>query len=89
MDTAPSQRTERVHAASADQTPLRIRGGGSKDLAAWWRRGDGAAWHNCTFVVLDADWRGAVGGVSSTKSVARADDKQAFKTLRAWAIEGC
>ncbi|EJE54083.1 FAD/FMN-dependent dehydrogenase [Acidovorax sp. CF316] len=32
MDFALSQITERVRAAAADQTPLRIRGGGSKDF---------------------------------------------------------
>ncbi len=32
MDSALAQITERVRAAAADQTPLRIRGGGSKDF---------------------------------------------------------
>ena len=32
MDTALTQLTDQVRAASADQTPLRIRGGGSKDF---------------------------------------------------------
>ncbi len=32
MDTARKQLVDRIHAAAADRTPLRIRGGGSKDF---------------------------------------------------------
>ena len=40
MDQALAQITERVRAAVADQTPLRIRGGGTKDFHGRALRGD-------------------------------------------------
>ncbi|MDH0382551.1 glycolate oxidase subunit GlcE [Comamonas aquatica] len=51
MDAALFQITERVRAALADHTPLRLRGGGSKDFHALQLQGD----------LLDTrDWRGIV-----------------------------